>query len=273
MARQTLTSPGAESSSGKLHVQNVHVSYKCEALDLSVSSQVRERFFEDLDDTADDYLLRIKRLEINFGGPDKRLTKLNRLVQDIKDLGPRSHEKIEQAAFILEKLLGKGGPDDEHLLKNVKPYMRENVLYAYQAHVWDRNLPDDSRTVLDFLQRSTHVRLATKNNLGTGKRSKDGSSKGGKKKATKGKKGQGSRKRAKKEKEQPTSNYQFYRHPSSDDEASSDSSEDEFSSSDESEDSSLSDNEGQFNTQKGKPVCDYCNQEHTIFNCPDSFVH
>ena len=233
------------------------------------NSHVRERYFEDLDDTAEDYLLRIRRLETNFGGPDRRLDKLEQRISEIKDLTPRSHDRVEKAVFILEKLLGRGGPSKDELLRAIKPKMHEDILHAYQAYLWDKNVPDGPRSVLDFLERSTHINIATKNNLGLGLEKKQ--KKTAVKKKTKGsktKKGQGSRKRAKKAKES-TDNYQFYKRPSSSSEDWSDGEED--SSSEDETDGSSDEEEGRFNAQKGKPVCDYCQSEHTIFNCPDFF--
>ena len=249
-----------------VHVQDAHVAYKCEALDQSVATHIRERLFEDLGDSLSDYVARISRLEHAFGGDEMILEEMAKRIRALRTLGPEEAEKIEKAVFSINRVLEVESSKDKHVLRMMVSSMRLEVLNMYKTYCWDWELSDLPSSVHRFFKRYMWVGGATARGYRTGyvvrygedkpakgKRSRKKSVKPAK--IAKTKKGSSSK--------PSTDNYQFFKKPVS--KSSTESSSDTSSS--EIESSSDSDDDGELHVQKGSEVCAYCQGSHDIFRC------
>ena len=248
-----------------VHVQDAHVAYKCEALDQAVSDEIRERLFEDLGDTLDDYVARISRLEQAFGGEELLLEEMAKRIRALRSLGPEESEKIEKAVFSINRVFEVENPRDKHVLRMMRASMRLEVLNMYTAYCWDWKVDDQPTAVHSFLKRCMWVGGTTAKGYRNGYAMRYGEEKPTQKKRNRKRNNKKTKGTAKKDNNKTnTDNYQFFKKPVS---KSSSSSSSDSSSSSEYESSGDSDDDGELHVQKGSEVCAYCQGSHDIFRC------
>ena len=229
-----------------VHVQAVPLIHKINALDQAVSTDVKNKYFKDLTSTAEDYLLRIRRLEEKFGGPGKHLSTMIQRIKAVKDAG-NDLAKLQDAVFALERFLESRfcrDPDDPLMSEIIRPSMREEVREQYRAFKADNRLADTPRTILAFFKRMMEV-----------KEDKDKQNKETFKAKNKPEKKKNSK--TEKKDEIKKANYQFHNHgyDSSDNSFAEESFEDS------------SEEEGRLNWQTKESNCDFCKGLHNIFQC------
>ena len=231
-----------------VHVQAIPLIHKVSALDQAVKVDIKNKYFKDLTSSAEDYLLRIRRLEDKFGGPGKHMSTMVQRIKAISEVG-KDYGKVQEAVFALERFLESRyckDPNDPLTAEMIRPYMRPEVREQYRSYKHDHQLDDTAVSILKFLRKMLEIR--------EDEQRKDKSYKIHKVKKVK--------KEAGKEKEKDKkANYQFFNSPSSDE---TESSEDSFANEsfyDSSED------EGQLHWQRQDTTCDFCKGLHNIFQC------
>ena len=244
-----------------VHVQAVPLIHKVNALDQGVSQDVKNKLFKDLGSSAEDYLLRIRRLEEEFGGSGRHLNQMIKRMKAVGEIG-KNYEKVRDATYALERFICSNlcrDREDPFYGEIIKDYLRWDVKREYNAYIHDNKLKDNAVSILEFLKRAVKVKRDDETEKGGKFRSlKDKFRK--KKKSTK------PEKIAKKD--PPTkvknANYQFFRSPSSE---SSTESWTESDASGSTDDDTDSDGDGYCNLQTKTEVCDFCEGLHNLFKC------
>ena len=143
-----------------VHVQAVPLIHKVNALEQGVSQEVKRKLFKDLGCSAADYIIRIKRLEKEYGGSGKHVTTMIERIKAIGEIG-KNYEKVRDAAFALERFLDSNfckDPHDPVIAEIIRPYMSPDVREQYRAFYLDNRLNDDPTTIYKFLIRMLDVK-------------------------------------------------------------------------------------------------------------------
>ena len=69
-----------------------------------MSAEIKRTLFKDLSSSAEDYLIRIKRLEKEYGDNGKHRRNMIARIKSIGEIG-RDHTKVRDAAFALERYI------------------------------------------------------------------------------------------------------------------------------------------------------------------------
>ena len=231
-----------------VHVQAVPLIHKVNALDQAVSVEIKRKLFRDLDSSAENYVIRLKRLEKEYGGPGKHMANLIARLKAVGEIG-RNYEKVRDAAFALERYIDSSyckDPTDPLVVEIIKPMMKTEVKEMYRTFLLDKKRKDNPVSLHEFLTRMLEI----KGDDRPPKHDKNREKKG-KKKPKKVKSSEGEKK----------ANYQFFRPPSTSDDTTSDSSSesDSFDSS--------SEDESNLNIQRREEICEFCKGLHNLFRC------
>ena len=234
-----------------VHVQAVPLIHKVNAMDQAVSAEIKRTLFKDLSSSAEDYLIRIKRLEKEYGDNGKHRRNMIARIKAIGEIG-RDHAKVRDAAFALERYIDSRycrDPHDPFIADLIIPLMRSDVRREYRAYVHDNGLEEDPVSIHGFLSRVLEIEEDPKKHLRGEHKSKAKDKVEGKKNAVKPKLDVSKK-----------ANYQFYNRP----ETSSEESEDSFAN-----ESFEGDSEDgvQVNVQKKGEICDFCQGWHNLFRC------
>ena len=197
-----------------VHVQAVPLIHKVNALDQAVNQEVKNKYFKDLTSSAEDYLIRIRRLEEKFGGPGKHLSNMMQRIKAVSEIG-KDLTKVQDAIFALERFIESRychNPDDPLMSEIIRPNMKSEVRRQYRAFLEDRRLEDTPASILSFLRRTLTVE--TDKDKEKEKRRENAKTRIDRKKQ-KGKEMKNSKEKK--------ANYQFFNAPSTDSETSSDS--------------------------------------------------
>ena len=241
-----------------VHVQPVPLIHKVNALDQAVSQDVKNKLFKDLGSSAEDYLLRIRRLEEEFGGSGRHLNQMIKRMKAVGEIG-KNYEKVRDATYALERFVCSNlcrDREDPFYGEIIKDYFRYDVKREYNAYIHDNKLKDNAVSILEFLKRAVKVKRDEESERASKPKSKY------KDKFKKKKKPLKDDKKDSKNRVQ-NANYQFFRSPvaESSTETSSDS---DASWTDDSEDS---DEGGNCYLQTRNEVCDFCEGLHNLFKC------
>ena len=239
-----------------VHVQAVPLIHKVNALDQAVSNEVKSKLFRDLGSSAEDYLLRVRRLEEEYGGSGRHLSKMIKRMKAVGEIG-KNYEKVRDAAYALERFICSNlcrDREDPFYGEIIKDHLRSDVKQEYNAYVHDNRLKDNAVTILEFLKRAVRV-----------KRTDDQPSKHKfhKKHAKKKKDSVKEKDKVGSKNAEAKANYQFFRSPSTDSSADETSSSDTDSCSE----GSSTDDTGNCNWQTKNEICDFCEGLHNLFKC------
>ena len=203
-------------------------------------------------------MLRIRRLEEEFGGSGRHLNQMIKRMKAVGEIG-KNYEKVRDATYALERFICSNlcrDREDPFYGEIIKDYLRWDVRREYNAYIHDNKLKDNAVSILEFLKRAVKVkRDDDAERVGKFRAFKDKSKK--KKKVSKVEKPE---KKADPPKTK-NANYQFFRSPSSE------SSTESWTDSDASGWSDDSDSDRYCNLQTKAEVCDFCEGLHNLFKC------